>query len=215
MFWSQNYWNYTLLTSSSQQITIQAKNVGGLQLYLTVAYGSNWQKERKELLSQLVQINQHIISGPWSVSVYLWSLVSDGWLLIPPGSLMKNWVEDHLLLLNCLLLMIVSPHALYQTWNQWGLIGLDITMKRVPPESLVDWIESWVINTGLTLYVFTWLFLWVSLSSCKWPLTHVAPSFQNHWYRSQTLQVLQLLEWMRGVQVCYSWSMVCWIHRLS
>jgi len=78
VFWSQNYWNYTLLTSSSQQITIQAKNVGGLQLYLTVAYGSNWQKERKELLSQLVQINQHIISGPWSVSVYLWSLVSDG-----------------------------------------------------------------------------------------------------------------------------------------
>ena len=65
--WNQNVWNYTLLESSAQQISIKATNAGSLQLYLTIVYGSNWQRETEQLWSLLIQINQHFIDGPWSV----------------------------------------------------------------------------------------------------------------------------------------------------
>ena len=60
-------WNCNLLTSFAHQLTIRASNLGGLQLCLTIVYGSNWQHERGELWSHLVQVNQQFINGPWAV----------------------------------------------------------------------------------------------------------------------------------------------------
>ena len=46
---------------------VKAKNSGGLTIFLTVVYGSNWFNERIALWSNLIYIKEQYISGPWAV----------------------------------------------------------------------------------------------------------------------------------------------------
>ena len=56
-----------MVLHTCHQLTIKASNVGGLQLFLIVIYGSNWFSERAQLWSELEYINKSSISGPWVV----------------------------------------------------------------------------------------------------------------------------------------------------
>ena len=42
IFWSRQVWNCNIINLSSQQITIEAKNIRGLDLVVSFIYGENW-----------------------------------------------------------------------------------------------------------------------------------------------------------------------------
>ena len=66
IFWNTKVWNYNIINLSSQHITIEANNNGGLEIMVSFIYGENWKKQREHLWSQLKQIHQTIDNKPWT-----------------------------------------------------------------------------------------------------------------------------------------------------
>ena len=52
---------------SSQYLTIEAKNNGGLEIMLSFLYGDNWISQREFLWSDLQQIHQSSGHKPWAL----------------------------------------------------------------------------------------------------------------------------------------------------
>jgi len=50
-------WKCSIINLSSQQITIEAKNNGGLEIVLSFIFRENWRSQRYVLLSELQQIH--------------------------------------------------------------------------------------------------------------------------------------------------------------
>ena len=64
--WNPAVWTCVIHAIFTQHITLSVKNKGGLEGFLTVAYGLNSQSERKELWNNLYALN--IQNWPWLVA---------------------------------------------------------------------------------------------------------------------------------------------------
>lgn len=65
--WNPRVWNCQVCSKSMQQITIIGSNKGGLQILLTIVYGSNRWSRRKELWTEMQLMHQQHASLPWAV----------------------------------------------------------------------------------------------------------------------------------------------------